>query len=125
MTTDPSVLQKQKFNIKNPHFFFVPVDKNIECFNTYLKNQTKDIFYAMSHGVNRAKLKKGKSDSRVHFLDSLVSKLDGIKYDFYGFGKQEPVWGNDFYIKNFSWFNNHNLYQSTTYLEKFVSLLSF
>jgi len=97
LTTDPSVLRKQKFNIKNPHFFFVPVDKNIECFDTYLKNPTKDIFYAMSHGVNRAKLKKGKSDSRVHFLDILVSKLDGINYDFYGFKDKEPIWGNDFY----------------------------
>ena len=97
LTTDPSVLQKQKFSLKNPHFFFVPVDKNIECFDTYLKNPTKDIFYAMSHGVNRAKLKKGKSDSRVHFLDSLVNKLDGINYDFYGFKDKEPIWGNDFY----------------------------
>ena len=97
LTTDPSVLQKQKFSLKNPHFFFVPVDKNIECFDTYLKNPTKDIFYAMSHGVNRAKLKKGKSDSRVHFLDNLVSKLDGINYDFYGFKDKEPIWGNDFY----------------------------
>ena len=23
--------------------------------------------------------------------------MDGIKYDFYGIGKQEPVWGNEFY----------------------------
>jgi len=97
LTTDPSELRKQKFKIKNPHFFFVPVDKNIECFDTHLKNPTKDIFYAMSHGVNRAKLKRGKSDSRVHFLDILVSKLDGINYDFYGFKDKEPIWGNDFY----------------------------
>tara|TARA_B100000902_G_C27298915_1_gene911652 strand:+ start:305 stop:2422 length:2118 start_codon:yes stop_codon:yes gene_type:complete len=97
LTTDPSVLQKQKFKIKNPHFFFVPVDKNIECFDTYLRNPSKDIFYAMSHGVNRAKLKKGKSDSRVHFLDNLVSKIDGINYDFYGFKDKEPIWGNEFY----------------------------
>ena len=97
LTTDPSVLLKQNFNIKNPHFFFVPVDKNIECFDTYLRNPSKDIFYAMSHGVNRATLKKGKSDSRVHFLDNLVRKLDGINYDFYGFKDQEPIWGNEFY----------------------------
>ena len=35
---------------------------NIECFDVYKLNPTKDIFYAMSHGVNRAKLKKGKTD---------------------------------------------------------------
>ena len=51
----------------------------------------------MSHGVNRAILKEGKIDSRVTFLEKLINKIDEIKYDFYGFGKQEPVWGNDFY----------------------------
>ena len=51
----------------------------------------------MSHGVNRATLKEGKIDNRVNFLGKLIKKIDGIKYDFYGFGKQEPVWGNEFY----------------------------
>ena len=51
----------------------------------------------MSHGVNRAVLKKGKTDNRVIFLNKLIKKIRGIKYDFYGFGKQEPVWGNEFY----------------------------
>ena len=31
------------------------------------------------------------------FLKKLIKKFNGIKYDFYGFGKQEPVWGNEFY----------------------------
>ena len=57
----------------------------------------KDLFYAMSHGVNRATLKKGKSDSRIHFLNSLIKKLENIDYDFYGFQNKEPIWGNDFY----------------------------
>ena len=51
----------------------------------------------MSHGVNRAILKEGKTDNRVNFLKKLIKKSNGIKYDFYGFGKQEPVWGNNFY----------------------------
>ena len=51
----------------------------------------------MSHGVNRATLKKGKSDSRIHFLNSLIKKLENIDYDFYGFQNKEPIWGNDFY----------------------------
>ena len=97
LTTDPIILKQQKYNINNPHFFFVPVDKNIECFDTFSEKPSKDIFYAMSHGVNRAKLKKGKSDSRIHFLDNLVSKIEGINYDFYGFKDKEPIWGNDFY----------------------------
>jgi len=97
ITTDPSVLKKQKFDIKNLHFFFVPVDKNIECFDVSKKKPLKDLFYAMSHGVNRATLKKGKNDSRIHFLNSLINKIVNIDYDFYGFQNKEPIWGNDFY----------------------------
>ena len=74
-----------------------PVDKNIECFDVFKLNPENDIFYAMSHGVNRAILKEGKIDNRVIFLKKLIKKIDNIRYDFYGFGKQEPVWGNDFY----------------------------
>ncbi len=97
ITTDPSVLKKQNIKIKNLHFFFVPVDQNIECFNVSKKKPLKDLFYAMSHGVNRATLKKGKNDSRIHFLNSLTTKLINIDYDFYGFQNKEPIWGNDFY----------------------------
>ena len=74
-----------------------PVDKNIECFDVFKLKPQNDIFYAMSHGVNRATLKGGKIDNRVNFLNKLIKKIGGIKYDFYGFGKQEPVWGNEFY----------------------------
>ncbi len=97
ITSHPSVLKNQKYNIKNLHFFFVPVDKNIECFDVSKKKPLKDIFYAMSHGVNRATLKKGKNDSRIYFLNSLVKKIGDINYDFYGFQNKEPIWGNDFY----------------------------
>ena len=97
VTTHQSVLKKQKINIKNLHFLFIPVDKNIECFDVSKKNPIKDLFYAMSHGVNRATLKKGKNDSRIHFLNNLIKKLENIDYDFYGFQNKEPIWGNDFY----------------------------
>ena len=50
----------------------------------------------MSRGVNRAVLKEGKTDNRVIFLKRLINKLSGIKYDFYGYGKQEPVWEMNF-----------------------------
>jgi hypothetical protein len=51
----------------------------------------------MSHGVNRATLKKGKNDSRIHFLNDLIVEMKNINYDFYGFENKEPVWGNAFY----------------------------
>ena len=98
ITTDPSVFKKQNSGVKNLHFFFVPVDRNIECFDVYKLNPTKDIFYAMSHGVNRAKLKKGKTDLRINFLNNLIKKFDNnINYDFYGFENKEPIWGDNFY----------------------------
>ncbi len=97
ITTDPSVLKNQKINTKKFHFVFVPVDKNIECFNVFDMNPSKDLFYAMSHGVNRGVLKKGKSDNRINFLNKLINKIDGINYDFYGFENKDPIWGNEFY----------------------------
>ena len=95
ITTHPSII-KNKVNSKNLHFFFVPVDKNIERFDVFKMNPKKDLFYAMSHGVNRAILKEGIEDSRVKFLDKLVKKIPNIKYDFYGFSNKQPIWGNNF-----------------------------
>jgi len=100
LTTDPSILKKNFTNIKNfknINFFFVPVDSNIECYDVYNLKPKNDIFYAMSHGVNRGTLKAGKIDQRIVFLDQLSLKLQDIKYDFYGFKNQQPIWGNDFY----------------------------
>ena len=69
-----------------------------QCFNVYNMKPVKDLFYAMSHGVNRATLKKGKTDERIIFLDKLINKLDDINCDFYGFKNKEPIWGDNFYI---------------------------
>ncbi len=97
ITTNPTTLNLSKKYLKKVHFFMTPVDRNIECFDVYNLQPSNDVFYAMSHGVNRATLKIGKTDSRVIFLEKLIKKMNGIKYDFYGIGKQEPVWGNEFY----------------------------
>jgi len=100
LTTDPSILKQSLTNIKNfrnINFFFVPVDSNIECYDVFKLKPKNDIFYAMSHGVNRGTLKAGKIDERIIFLDKLSLKLQDIKYDFYGFKNQQPIWGNEFY----------------------------
>ena len=94
ITTDPSIIKNKSY--KNFHFFFVPVDKNIERFDVYKLKPKNDLFYAMSHGVNRATLKHGTEDNRIKFLDKLVKKIPNIKYDFYGFLNKQPIWGNDF-----------------------------
>ena len=95
ITTDPSIISN-KIKTENLHFFFVPVDKNIERFDVFNMRPKKDLFYAMSHGVNRATLKEGTEDDRINFLDKLVKKIPNIKYDFYGFSNKQPIWGNDF-----------------------------
>ena len=97
ITTDTSVLKKTAKDIKNTHFFFVPVDKNIECFDVFKLKPQKDLFYAMSHGVNRAVLKEGTEDDRINFLNKLVKKIPRIKYDFYGFANKQPIWGDNFF----------------------------
>ena len=95
ITTHPSVI-KNRVNNKNVHFFFVPVDRNIERYDIYKLQPKNDLFYAMSHGVNRATLKEGTEDNRINFLNKLVKKIPNIKYDFYGFSNKQPIWGNDF-----------------------------
>ena len=100
VTTDTNVLKRnsrQLNKLSNIHFLFIPVDKNIECFDVFKLNPKKDLFYAMSHGVNRAVLKEGKIDDRIIFLNKLVKKISNINYDFYGFKNKQPIWGNDFF----------------------------
>jgi len=97
ITTHPSVLKKQGLDDKKFNFIFIPVDKNIECFDVFNMNPVKDLFYAMSHGVNRGVLKKGKSDNRINFLNKLINKIHNVNYDFYGFENKDPIWGNEFY----------------------------
>ena len=95
ITSHSSVLKNQFKNCKF-NFFFVPVDKNIECFNVYNLPAKNDIFYAMSHGVNRGVLKEGFEDNRIKFLEKLIRKIPKIKHDFRGFKNKQPIWGNDF-----------------------------
>ena len=55
-----------------------------------------DLFFAMSHGVHRGKLKKGKYDDRERILDELEKKLDNVNFDFYGYKLKEPLWADNF-----------------------------
>ena len=55
-----------------------------------------DVFYAISHGVHRGKLKSGKYDERQGFLESLIQSIPGVKFDIYGLNKIQPIWGDSF-----------------------------
>ena len=83
---------------------FIPVPSSYLSENLNLsrvKNYEYDIFYAVSHGVNRGVLKKNKIDERYDFLKSLMNKSEDISYNIFGFNNIQPIWGNEF-IKQIS-----------------------
>ena len=94
-TTDPKIL---KFDSKKSiNYMPNPVDQSFETLHNYKnKNLKNDVFFAMSHGVHRGTLKKGKFDERENFLDKLLSKLPNLKFDLYGIKNKQPVWADNF-----------------------------
>ncbi len=99
-TTDPSFL---KFPKKKPIYYIPnPVDESFEVLHNYkYKNLKNDVFFAMSHGVHRGVLKKGKFDKRENFLKKLTNKSPNIKFDLYGIDNKQPIWADNF-IKSIS-----------------------
>ena len=94
-TTDPSIL---KFSANRAIYYLPnPVDESFEVLNNHkYKNLKNDVFFAMSHGVHRGVLKKGKFDERENFLKSLINKLPNIKFDLYGVDNKQPIWADNF-----------------------------
>ncbi|MDC1212688.1 glycosyltransferase, partial [Pelagibacteraceae bacterium] len=74
VTTCPSALDFLKGN-KN---FFIPnpSDDSFETLNNFKKSCSIDVFFALSHGVHRGKLKSGKIDDRILFLNL------NLKYEY-------------------------------------------
>ena len=96
-TTSPDVL---KFK-KNENIFYIPnpVDSSFEKLKIYEnKSYNRDLFFAMSHGVHRGQLKKGKFDVRENFIKKLIKKTPEVKYDIYGMNNSQPIWADE-YIK--------------------------
>ena len=60
------------------------------------ENFNNDVFFAMSHGVHRGTLKKGKFDKREIFINKLVKKIPNIKFDLYGMKDIQPIWADNF-----------------------------
>ena len=97
ISTHPDDVSKKNPRI-NYHFLPTPVDRNIEKLNIYnFNNYTYDVFFAMSHGVNRGKIKSGKKDERENFIKELIYLNKDIKFDIYGFKDRNPVWSESFY----------------------------
>ena len=100
LTSDPKSLD---FNIINSFFIPNPSDISFEMIDNSAQKQKKDLFFAMSHGVHRGKLKKGKYDEREKFLENLEKKLKDIDFDFFGYQNKEPIWADNFLesLKNY------------------------
>ena len=94
-TTHPSVL---KFDVTKPIYYIPnPVDESFEKLNNFKHKELKnDVFFAMSHGVHRGGLKKGKIDDRELIINKLLKKNKEIKFDIYGMNKKQPIWGDQF-----------------------------
>ena len=96
LTTDPNSID---FKIPNSHFMPNPCDKTFEILSNYEKKCNFDVFFAMSHGVHRGKLKSGKFDDREVFINKLIRKNKDISFDVYGMNDVQPIWGNQFISK--------------------------
>jgi len=93
LTTDPSILRNK---IHNSFFMPNPCDPSFEILKNYENKCENDVFFAMSHGVHRGLLKKGKSDDRENFINKLINNNKKIKFDIYGMNDVQPVWGDKF-----------------------------
>ena len=93
MTTDPHSLD---FKIKNSFYMPNPCDLSLDNLQNFNEDPIFDIFYAISHGVHRGTLRKGKTDEREIFVKKLLKRCNNIKFDIYGMFQRQPVWGDEF-----------------------------
>ena len=94
-TTDPKTLKLSK---KIPLYYMPnPVDESFETLRNYEeKILNNDVFFAMSHGVHRGVLKKGKFDQRENIIEKLQILTPNIRYDLYGMKGNQPIWADNF-----------------------------
>ncbi len=96
LTTSPDVLDFLK---KKDRSYFIPnpSDPSFETLNNYKHSCNTDVFFALSHGVHRGKLKIGKFDDRAIFLKRLLSITNDVKFEIYGLNRIQPIWADHFY----------------------------
>ena len=97
VTTHPDEI-KTSISKKKLNYLPIPVDENIENLNVFdYKNRYKDLFFALSHGVNYGKLKAGKKDERETFISDLLNLFPNINYNILGVSNENPKWNYNFY----------------------------
>jgi hypothetical protein len=97
VTTHPDLIKtlipKSKMN-----FLPIPADVNIENLEIYnSRNRYKDLFFALSHGVNYGKLKPRNFDEREVFLNELLNKNNKFTFNLIGFAHEQPKWNYQFF----------------------------
>ena len=94
-TTEPKSLNLPNSN--NIFYMPNPVDESFERLHNYKSsNFNNDVFFAMSHGVHRGVLKKGKFDERETFVNKIIKKSPDIRFDLYGLNNRQPIWADNF-----------------------------
>jgi hypothetical protein len=93
ITTSPDKLNfvdyEKTFYIPNP------IDPSIDSYKSFeIKNSNYDLFIAISHGQHRGILKKNYTDNREEIISSID---DSISINGFGYNKNNPIWGTDFF----------------------------
>ena len=96
LTTDPKALS---LKINNSYFIPNPCDHSFEVLKNYEYDCSNDVFFAMSHGVHRGGLKRGKSDDRELYINKLIKNNTNLTFDIYGMNNVQPIWGDSFIEK--------------------------
>ncbi len=96
-TTEPRSL-----NLPSKHKVFYipnPVDHSFEKLENYNNTSfNNDVFFAMSHGVHRGVLKRGKFDERENFINKLIKVTPNVRFDLYGMNGVQPVWADNYLL---------------------------
>ncbi len=97
ITTSPDYFKNNKI-FKKLHFIPNPVDSAIDHNRNYKSNNLEyDVFFAISHGQNRAILKKGKNDERESIFSYAIKHLNKFKFASFGINNTEPIWGSNYF----------------------------
>ncbi len=100
LTTSPDAVNFLPNKYEN-YFIPNPSDQSMETLNNYSKDCSNDVFFALSHGVHRGRLKGRSTDDREKFIKNLIDKCKNIKFDIFGMNNIQPIWA-DQYFKNIS-----------------------
>ena len=96
-TTEPRSLNlPSKYKV-----FYIPnpVDHSFEKLENYNNTSfNNDVFFAMSHGVHRGVLKRGKFDERENFINKLIKVTPNVRFDLYGMNGVQPVWADNYLL---------------------------